>query len=90
MVCVSEAFVRNLIGRGVPASKISFVPNGVNTAVWTAGRRAEGRAKLGAGDGDIVVSYMGTVGMAHDIGTVLDAARLLGEDRPGHSLCHHR
>jgi glycosyltransferase involved in cell wall biosynthesis len=82
VVCVSEAFVRNLVGRGVPASKISFVPNGVNTSMWTAGRRAEGRAKLAAADGDIVVSYIGTVGMAHDIGTVLDSARLLREERP--------
>jgi glycosyltransferase involved in cell wall biosynthesis len=82
IVCVSEAFVRNLIGRGVPAAKISFVPNGVDTPVWAAGRRAEGRARLGAADGDIVVSYVGTVGMAHDIGTVLDAARLLRAERP--------
>src|SRR5256885_1046636 len=69
-------------GRGVPAAKISFVPNGVNTAMWTAGRRPEGRARLGAGDRDIVVSYVGTVGMAHSIGTVLDAARLLAAERP--------
>jgi len=82
VVCVSEAFVRNLVSRGVPTSKISFVPNGVDTAVWTAGVRAKGRAKLDAGESDIIVSYIGTVGMAHDIGTVLDAARLLGRERP--------
>src|SRR5437867_1147200 len=81
VVCVSEAFVANLVGRGVPAAKISFVPNGVNTATWTAGRRAEGRARLGAGDRDIIVSYIGTVGMAHNIGTVLEAARLLAPAR---------
>ena len=82
VVCVSEAFVRNLVSRGVPTSKISFVPNGVDTAMWTAGVRAKGRAKLDAGESDIIVSYIGTVGMAHDIGTVLDAARLLGRERP--------
>jgi glycosyltransferase involved in cell wall biosynthesis len=82
VVCVSEAFVRNLASRGVPTSKISFVPNGVDTAMWTAGVRAKGRAKLDAGESDIIVSYIGTVGMAHDIGTVLDAARLLGRERP--------
>ena len=82
VVCVSEALVRNLVSRGVPTSKISFVPNGVDTAMWTAGVRAKGRAKLDAGESDIIVSYIGTVGMAHDIGTVLDAARLLGRERP--------
>jgi glycosyltransferase involved in cell wall biosynthesis len=82
VVCVSEAFVRNLVSRGIPAAKLSFVPNGVDTAVWTAGVRAKGRAKLDAHESDIIVSYIGTVGMAHDIGTVLDAARLLGRERP--------
>jgi glycosyltransferase involved in cell wall biosynthesis len=82
VVCVSEAFVRNLVSRGIPAAKLSFVPNGVDTAVWTAGVRATGRAKLGVAERDIVVSYIGTVGMAHDIGTVLDAARLLGRELP--------
>ena len=81
IVCVSEAFVTNLVGRGVSREKISFVPNGVDTAIWTAGRRAEGRARLGAGDDDIVVSYVGTVGMAHDVGTVLEAARRLAPVR---------
>src|SRR5437762_2694904 len=82
VVCVSEAFVRNLVSRGVPTSKISFVPNGVDTAMWTAGVRAKGRAKLEADESDIIVSYIGTIGMAHDIGTVLDAERLLGRERP--------
>src|SRR5438552_18744831 len=82
VVCVSEAFVRNLVSRGVPTSKISFVPNGVDTAMWTAGVRAKGRAKLDADESDIIVSYIGTVWMAHDICTVLDAARLLGWERP--------
>jgi glycosyltransferase involved in cell wall biosynthesis len=82
VVCVSEAFVANLIGRGVSAEKIAFVPNGVDTPTWTAGRRAEGRARLGAGERDVIVSYVGTVGMAHNIGTVLEAARLLAPTRP--------
>jgi glycosyltransferase involved in cell wall biosynthesis len=81
VVCVSEAFVRNLISRGVPAAKISYVPNGVDTGVWNAGVREAGRAQLRAAADEIIVSYIGTVGMAHDIGTVLDAARLLRGER---------
>jgi glycosyltransferase involved in cell wall biosynthesis len=82
VVCVSEAFMANLAGRGVAADKLSFIPNGVDTATWTAGKRGEGRARLGVGDRETVVSYIGTVGMAHNIGTVLDAARLMAPAHP--------
>lgn len=77
VVCLSQSFVRNLVARGIDASKISFVPNGVDAAVWAAGRRGRGRTALGFGNADLIVSYIGTVGMAHDLDTVLDAAALL-------------
>jgi glycosyltransferase involved in cell wall biosynthesis len=82
VVCVSESFGRNLVRRGIDPSKISFVPNGIDPSVWAAGRRDEGRALLAAADHELIVSYVGTVGMAHDLGTVLDAAALLKRERP--------
>jgi glycosyltransferase involved in cell wall biosynthesis len=82
VVCVSQSFVTNLVDRGIDGSKISFVPNGVDVEVWTRGRREAGRAALCVSHRDVVVSYVGTIGMAHDIGTVLDAARILRDERP--------
>lgn len=82
VVSVSPAFIRNLIGRGIDPSKIAYVPNGVEPSVWAAGQRHLGRKALGVGDRDVVVSYIGTVGMAHDLGTVLATARVLQVERP--------
>jgi glycosyltransferase involved in cell wall biosynthesis len=82
VVSVSRSFIENLAGRGIERSKIAFVPNGVDTSFWTAGSRARGRAALGLDDRPVVVSYVGTVGMAHDVGTILYAAALLKRERP--------
>ena len=82
VVSVSRSFIVNLASRGIEASKMAFVPNGVDMAFWAAGSRARGRASLGLDERALVVSYVGTVGMAHDVGTILHAADLLRHDHP--------
>jgi glycosyltransferase involved in cell wall biosynthesis len=77
VVCVSRSFIANLERRGIALSKVHFVPNGVNAEFWRGGRRDEGRKALGVSDNELLVTYVGTVGMAHDLGTVLAAARKL-------------
>jgi glycosyltransferase involved in cell wall biosynthesis len=82
VVSVSRSFIENLVGRGIDRRKIAYVPNGVEPAVWQAGDRRAGREALGLADDAPLVSYIGTVGMAHDLGTVLAAAPLLRTRRP--------
>jgi len=82
VVSVSRSFIANLAGRGIDRSKMAFVPNGVDLSFWSAGSRERGRAALGLDERALVVSYVGTVGMAHDVGTILHAAALLREERP--------
>jgi glycosyltransferase involved in cell wall biosynthesis len=41
-----------------------------------------GRARLGLAADEIGVSYVGTIGMAHGLATVIEAARLLKETQP--------
>jgi glycosyltransferase involved in cell wall biosynthesis len=77
VVSVSRSFIENLVSRGIDRSKIAFVPNGVDMPLWAAGSRRRGRAAFGLDDRAIVVSYIGTVGMAHDVGTILETAALL-------------
>jgi glycosyltransferase involved in cell wall biosynthesis len=77
IVCLTRAFMENLASRGVDHHKLAFVPNGIVPSFWQAGNRSDGRAALGASDGDVVVSYVGTVGMAHGLRTTLEAARIL-------------
>lgn len=81
VVSVSRAFVENLVQRGIERSKIAYVPNGIDIGFWTAASRERGRASFGIGDRTLLVSYVGTVGMAHDVGTILRAAALLKRER---------
>jgi glycosyltransferase involved in cell wall biosynthesis len=82
VVSVSRSFISNLLSRGIDASKMAFVPNGVEMSYWGAGSRERGRAALGVDDNAIVASYVGTVGMAHDVGGILRAAALLRDELP--------
>lgn len=83
VVCLTKAFMDNLAARGVDRPKLHFVPNGIVPAFWSAGDRAKGRARLGINDHDVVVSYVGTIGMAHGLRTTLEAAALMKETQPG-------
>ena len=82
VVCVARPFVDDLARRGVDPAKLVYVPNGVQPEAWDDGNRASTRAELGLGPDDVLVSYVGTVGMAHGLGTVLDAVRLLRDRYP--------
>jgi glycosyltransferase involved in cell wall biosynthesis len=77
VVCVTKSFINNLATRGIDRSKLEFVPNGVELAGWQGADGTAVRASLGLRPGNVLVSYVGTVGMAHGIGTVLDAAEKL-------------
>lgn len=73
IVMVSNASRDLLIERGVDASKIIVVTNGIDTALTPGEPPAELRPSLGL-EGKVVVSYIGTVGMAHGLQLILDAA----------------
>lgn len=77
LVVVSQAFVDPIAGCGVDRSKIAFHPNGVDTGFY----------QMDDGDSPIVddlndkftISYVGTVGRAHGLSVILDAAPKLEE-----------
>jgi colanic acid biosynthesis glycosyl transferase WcaI len=77
IVVVTDAFRARLIERGIPASKIQVVKNGVDLRRFTpASRRTALRARLGFNN-RFVVGYVGTHGMAHGLDAVLETAKLL-------------
>jgi colanic acid biosynthesis glycosyl transferase WcaI len=77
IVVVTSAFKDHLIERWrVPAEKISVVENGVETDLFTPSTLTEDQAlkqQLGA-EGKFLASYIGTMGNAHGLETLLDAA----------------
>jgi glycosyltransferase involved in cell wall biosynthesis len=79
IVSVTQSFKEILVRNGVPAEKIVVVPNGVDPEAFTPGPKpAALERKLGL-EGKFVAAYVGTIGMAHGLGTILDSAALLRE-----------
>ena len=79
VACLTRSFIDNIESRGVSREKCFLVPNGVEPGAWTSGDGARVRERFGIQQGEIVASYIGTVGMAHGVGTVLEAAETLAE-----------
>lgn len=82
---VTPAFKDYLIEHWrVPAEKIAIVENGVETDLFTPASKAaiqQVRAELGL-ESKFLISYIGTMGNAHGLGTLLDAASILQKQRP--------
>lgn len=84
IVSVSKGFAKNMVERGIDASKIYLVPNGVSDA--NAAKAIEPysnnvvqqlRTQLQINPLSKVVMYIGNHGDAQALGQVVDAARLL-------------
>lgn len=77
VAALSWAFKDNLVRRGIPAGKIAVVINGVDLPRYSP--RPKDGALLSAWNlGDkAVIGYIGTHGMAHALGNVLDVAEKL-------------
>jgi len=83
IVVVSPAFKDHLVRCWrVPAEKISVVQNGVETELFSP-RNADPslRSQLGV-EGKFLVSYIGTIGMAHGLDTLIEAAARLRATAP--------
>jgi colanic acid biosynthesis glycosyl transferase WcaI len=85
IVVVTAAFKAYLIRhRGVAAEKISVVENGVETSIFAPcgdGVDESLRREVGA-EGKFLVCYIGTMGMAHGLETLLEAAAQLQSRNP--------
>jgi glycosyltransferase involved in cell wall biosynthesis len=82
VVALTQAFKDNLVARDIPPEKIAVVRNGVDLSRYAPRPRDEARAGSLGLSGKFVLGYVGTHGMAHDLGRVLDAAERL-QDEPG-------
>jgi colanic acid biosynthesis glycosyl transferase WcaI len=78
IVVVTPAFKQHLIQHWhLPGEKISIVENGVESSLFSPGATREPlRSQLGL-SGRFVVAYIGTMGMAHGLDTLIEAASAL-------------
>ena len=82
IVVVTPAFEDHLVKHwSVPPEKISVIENGVETQQFAPGLASELRTELGVEE-KFVVSYIGTMGMAHSLETILEAAAQLQQRAP--------
>jgi colanic acid biosynthesis glycosyl transferase WcaI len=80
IVVVTPAFEDRLVKDWrVPQEKISVVENGVETQLFAPSSATELRKELGV-EGKFVVSYIGTMGMAHGLETILESAAELQQN----------
>lgn len=82
IVVVTPAFRDHLMRNWrVPQDRISIVENGVETDLFSPRSAIDLRKQLDAED-KFVVSYIGTMGMAHGLETILDAAARMQDTQP--------
>ena len=84
----SPAYKPYIIGRGIPAEKITFIPYGTDITMFTPEvDGAQVRHELGLDDPKkFVVLYAGAMGQANDIYTILRAAVRLRDEPNIHIL----
>jgi glycosyltransferase involved in cell wall biosynthesis len=80
VVTVTRAFRAHIEARGAEPGTVAVITNGVNLDLFSEPRRdPELERELGLA-GKFVVGYFGTLGMAHHLETLMEAARLLRDD----------
>ena len=79
IVAVGAGYRQHILDQGVPAAKVEVVTNGVDSGLfWPRPPDEALRARLGL-SGKYVLTYAGTVGMAHGLDAVLRAGHRLLE-----------
>ena len=82
VVCLTKSFIETLSSRGIEVRKLHWIPNGIEPEFWREADRAAVRAELGLLDNEVVACYVGTIGMAHGLATLLEAASILLDSSP--------
>lgn len=77
IVALTEGIRDDLIARDIPGEKLAVVTNAADLARYGPRPRDEALAQAWGLGGKFVVGYVGTHGMAHGLGNVLDAAEKL-------------
>jgi colanic acid biosynthesis glycosyl transferase WcaI len=81
IVVNTRAFIDHIAARGIPRERIELVYNGIDPTLFSP--RPADRALLARHglEGRFLVAYIGTLGLAHGLVTVLEAAERMRDDR---------
>lgn len=84
VLTVNDALGDRLIGIGVPASKVTVVPNAPSLARFDPARHP---ARPFMADGTLRLVYAGALSPIYELDVVLDSIARLAEQRPGLPVC---
>jgi glycosyltransferase involved in cell wall biosynthesis len=80
IVVNTRTFIDHIARRGVPRDRIELVYNGIDPALFRPRPRDEALLSKHGLEDKYLVAYIGTLGLAHGIETLLDAAERLKDE----------
>jgi glycosyltransferase involved in cell wall biosynthesis len=80
VVSVLPAADRHMVSRGMEPAKFNYLPNGIDLATARTNGSAPSAIRDAIRPGTFTVGFVGTLGKANVLETLIDAARLLGPD----------
>lgn len=82
IVCVTNSFKNDLIKKGVNENKIKVIPNGfeIDKSLKPSESINKVLRRYGINNDKFITSFTGTIGMAHGLEIILDAASQVSDD----------
>ncbi len=82
IVCVTNSFKNDLIKKGVNENKIKVIPNGfeIDKSLKPSESINKVLRRYGINNDKFIISFTGTIGMAHGLEIILDAASQVSDD----------
>ena len=81
VVAVTQAMCDRVIQTGVPRERVAHIPNGTDTELFRPAADGVDTRRALTLDGKFVVMYAGSMGPAHGLDAVLEAAKLLSDEK---------
>ena len=77
IIALTQSFKEELISRGIGSKKIDVVTNGVDLSLFKPRNKNDGLLKKLGMENRFIAGYIGTIGMAHGLETLLESAEIL-------------
>jgi colanic acid biosynthesis glycosyl transferase WcaI len=86
VIALTETFKTNLIDRGIPKNKIHVITNGVDSRIFSPQPKNSELIEQLQLSGKFILGYIGTLGMAQELESVIEAADKLKNNSDIHFL----
>ncbi|MBU3604107.1 glycosyltransferase family 4 protein [Polynucleobacter sp. AP-Kaivos-20-H2] len=77
VISLTQSFKVELVSRGISAEKIDVITNGVDLSLFKPRSKNQALLKQLGLENKFVAGYIGTIGMAHGLETLVEAAEIL-------------